>query len=28
MTGLEKDALKSITFTNEALGFSPIQNNH
>jgi len=28
MTGLEKDALKSIKTTNEALGFSPIQNNH
>ena len=28
MVGLEKDALKSIKITNEALGFSPIQNNH
>jgi len=28
MVGLEKDALKSIKTTNEALGFSPIQNNH
>ncbi len=28
MFGLEKDAMKSIKTTNEALGFSPIQNNH
>ncbi len=28
MMGLEKNALKSISATNEALGFSPIQNNH
>ncbi len=28
MMGVEKNALKSISATNEALGFSPIQNNH
>jgi glyceraldehyde-3-phosphate dehydrogenase (NAD(P)) len=28
MTGLEKDAAKSIKMTNDALGFTPIQNNH
>jgi len=28
MTGLEKDATKSAKMTNDALGFSPIQNNH
>jgi glyceraldehyde-3-phosphate dehydrogenase (NAD(P)) len=28
MTGIEKDGTKSIRMTNDALGFSPIQNNH
>jgi glyceraldehyde-3-phosphate dehydrogenase (NAD(P)) len=28
MTGIEKDAARSIRMTNDALGFSPIQNNH
>jgi len=28
MMGAEKDAAKSIKMTNDALGFSPIQNNH
>jgi glyceraldehyde-3-phosphate dehydrogenase (NAD(P)) len=28
MTGIIKDAATSIGMTNEAIGFSPIQNNH
>ena len=28
MTGIVKDAASSIKMTNEAIGFSPIQNNH
>jgi hypothetical protein len=28
MTGTEKEASASIKKTNDALGFSPIQNNH